>query len=156
MQLPCTARELLTWMDDNVDSATHVANKVVSGLEKCFSSKARNPRTRRDKMFTKFYGLRSSKEYRVFWSKIMRDSIGQTAPCPTFYQFVVCVYGGDSQDQVSYNTTTIRARNCYTATGLQRAMWSPIYIRSSNKSGQKNSEYFCKVKGEEKGTVVLP
>ena len=84
-----TARELLTWMDDNVDSATHVANKVVSGLEKCFSSKARNPRTRRDKMFTKFYGLRSSKEYRVFWSKIMRDSIGQTAPCPTFYQFVV-------------------------------------------------------------------
>ena len=44
-----TARELLTWMYDNVDSATHVANKVVSGLEKCFSSKARNPRTRRDK-----------------------------------------------------------------------------------------------------------
>ena len=61
-----TARELLTWMDDNVDSATNVANKVVSGLEKCFNSKARNPRTRRDKMFTKFYGLRSSKEYRVF------------------------------------------------------------------------------------------
>ena len=35
-----TARELFSWMDANVDSATRVANKIVSDLEKCFSSKA--------------------------------------------------------------------------------------------------------------------
>ena len=88
----------------------------------------------------------------------MRDSIGQTAPCPTFYQFVV-----DSvMEEIVKTKFPIIPQPSEPETVMrqldfkEQCMWSPIYIRSSNKGGQKNSEYFCKVKGEKKGTVVLP
>ncbi len=80
------AEKLLEWIENNKEQADAVATSVVGCLKKCFH-KSRSPRVARDRMWGNYYRLRSSDEYRAFWTKALSESINEKA-CPIFYQFV--------------------------------------------------------------------
>ncbi len=80
------AEKLLEWVDSNKTEAGVVASSLVADLENCFH-KSKSPSVARDRMWGKYYQLRSSDKYRTFWSKTLLETIGAKA-CPIFYQFV--------------------------------------------------------------------
>ncbi len=82
-----SAERMLEWMDDNKDKARVIASSLVSDLDKCFP-KSKSPNAARDKLWTNFFQLRSSSDFRTFWEKAVSESTGGEA-CPIFYQFVV-------------------------------------------------------------------
>ena len=86
------ADKLLKWMlqSANKPRAVTFAITLVKSLQECCSSESKSIRVRKEKMWEKYYQLRSSEDFCVSWSKFISESVHEEA-CPIFYQFVTDV-----------------------------------------------------------------
>ena len=81
------AEKLLQWMPENKPKAVTFAVTLVKSLKGCYCSRSKSVQTKREKMWEKYYQLRSSDDFCLSWSNFIRESIKEEA-CPIFYQFV--------------------------------------------------------------------
>ena len=85
------ATKLLKWMLqlENKPKAITFAITLVKLFKECCSLESNNKsiQFRREKMWEKYYQLRSSDNFCTLWSNFIKESINEEA-CPIFYQFV--------------------------------------------------------------------
>ena len=81
------AEKLLKWMPENKPKAITFAVNLIESLEGCHCSKSKSVQVKREKMWEKYFQLRSSDKFSLLWSNFIRESINERA-CPIFYQFI--------------------------------------------------------------------
>lgn len=79
------ANKLLDWIAVNKGPSAIAAKSLVQLLQGCFHD-SKSLHVAREKMWRKYYGLRSSEQFRDTWRDILKNI--NCEPCPIFYQFV--------------------------------------------------------------------
>ena len=74
-------------MPENIPKAIAFAVALIESLKGCYCLKSKGVQVKREKMWGKYYQLRSSDDFCLLWSKFIKESINEEA-CPIFYQFV--------------------------------------------------------------------
>lgn len=83
-----SAEKFLEWVSDadNVQSVCTFACKLIFDLKGCFHA-SKSMRICRERMWEKYYKLRSNDKFRCMWEKFLLESIA-TIATPIFYQYV--------------------------------------------------------------------
>ena len=80
------AEQLIEWSceQENKDMVARFASDLVTEMLECFDGPPAAPRTMRERMWGKFFDMRSSIQYKSRWM----DFISRSTGGPTFYQYV--------------------------------------------------------------------
>ena len=83
------AEQLIEWSceQENKDMVARFASDLVTEMLECFDGPPAAPRTMRERMWGKFFDMRSSIQYKSRWMDFISKSTGGKC-CPTFYQYV--------------------------------------------------------------------
>lgn len=159
------AEKLLEFMSDseNRESVSSFTGTLISCLKGCFKE-YKTMQVTREKMWEKFYKLRSDAKFRDLWAKFLNDSIASEA-CPIFYQFVTdalmkkliesyfCVEASSSSDEPSIPPLNYRETNIirYMIGSVIRALKKKV-----KKSGHplKKEIGLCLVEMEEDAGIL--
>ena len=84
-----SAEALLEWSgeQENKESLSRFATYLLTELGKCFSGPPAAPRVFRERMWGKYFELRTCAELKLKWKEFLAASIG-IGSSPTFYQYV--------------------------------------------------------------------
>lgn len=79
------AHQLLQWISSDRMASSTAAKSIVDSLERCFHE-SKSLHVVREKLWSNYYKLRSSDQFRDAWTEMMKNI--DYAACPIFYQFV--------------------------------------------------------------------
>lgn len=81
-----TAEKLIAWMPGHQDEVSKFETALVKSLCTCMTARAKSQKTRREKMWSSYHGLRSSISYRDHWKTFLQSCTSEISPI--FIQYV--------------------------------------------------------------------
>lgn len=76
-----------TWISDHIAATNTFQKKLIETLKKCMQVQCSSQKMRRERMWSTYHELRTSKQYVSDWKTFLQQA-GNPEPSPIFWQYV--------------------------------------------------------------------